>query len=66
MEKEIDAKLLAKYKQHRQDKRFPVFTPLSDKSCSFCRLELSAVEVDKIKTNGYLECDNCHRIIYFK
>lgn len=64
MEKDIDPKVLAKYKQHRQDKLFPIFTPLADKSCSFCMLELSAVEVDKIKSQGYLECDNCHRIIY--
>ncbi len=64
MEKDIDQKVLARYKQHRQDNLFPIFTPLSNKSCSFCMLELSAVEVDKIKSQGYLECDNCHRIIY--
>lgn len=64
MEKDIDAKLLAKYKQHRQDKIFPVFAPLSGRSCGVCMLELSSVEVDKVKSQGYLECDNCHRIIY--
>lgn len=65
MEKNIDPKVMAKYKQHRQDV-FPIFTPLSNKSCSYCMLELSAVEVDKIKSQGYIECDNCHRIIYNK
>lgn len=64
MEKSIDPKLLAKYKQHRQDKIFPVFAPLSNRSCGVCMLELSSVEVDKVKSQGYLECDNCHRIIY--
>ena len=64
MEKDIEPKILAKYKQHRQDKLFPIFTPLSHKSCSACMIELSAVEVDKIKTQGFLECENCHRIIY--
>lgn len=64
MEKSIDAKLIAKYKQHRQDKLFPVFAPLSGRSCGVCMLELSSVEVDKVKSQGYLECDNCHRIIY--
>lgn len=65
MEKSIDAKLLAKYKQNRQDKIFPVFAPLSNRSCGVCMLELSSVEVDKVKNQGYLECENCHRIIYF-
>lgn len=64
MEKDIDPKLLSKYKQLRQDKLFPVFAPLSNRSCGICMLELSAVEVDKVKSQGYLECDNCHRIIY--
>ncbi len=64
MEKSIDPKLMAKYKQHRQDKLFPVFAPLSGRSCGVCMLELSSVEVDKVKSQGYLECDNCHRIIY--
>ena len=64
LEKDIDPKLMAKYKQLRQDKIFPVFAPLSTRSCGICMLELSAVEVDKVKSQGYLECDNCHRIIY--
>lgn len=64
MEKSIDSKLIAKYKQHRQDKLFPVFAPLTGRSCGVCMLELSSVEVDKVKSQGYLECDNCHRIIY--
>ena len=64
IEKGIDPKLMAKYKQLRQDKIFPVFAPLSGRACGICMLELSAVEVDKVKNQGYLECDNCHRIIY--
>lgn len=64
LEKGIDPKLMAKYKQLRQDRIFPVFAPLSSRSCGICMLELSAVEVDKVKNQGYLECENCHRIIY--
>ncbi|MBO4412998.1 MAG: hypothetical protein J5779_03185 [Clostridia bacterium] len=66
LEKNIEPKIFAKYKQLRQDKIFPVFAPLQDKSCGICMLELSSAQVDKVKTQGYLECDNCHRIIYIK
>lgn len=63
LEKNIEPKLLSKYKQLRADKLFPVFVKLTDKSCGGCRMELSAAEIEKVKTNGYLECDNCRRII---
>lgn len=66
LEKNLDPKMFAKYKQLRQDKIFPVFAPLQDKSCGICMLELSSAQVDKVKAQGYLECDNCHRIIYIK
>lgn len=62
----IEPKLLAKYKQLRSDRLFPVFVKLTDKSCGGCRMELSAGEIEKVKTNGYIECDNCHRIIFFE
>lgn len=63
LEKNIDAKLLSKYKQLRADRIYPAFVRLIDKSCGGCRMERSAAEIDKIKTLGYLECENCHRII---
>ena len=63
LEKGIEPKLLTKYKQLRQDKLFPVFVKLDDRSCGGCRMELSAAEIEKVKNNGYLECDNCRRII---
>ena len=63
LEKGIEPKLLAKYKQLRADKLFPAFVKLNDRSCGGCRMELSAAEIEKVKSNGYLECDNCRRII---
>ena len=63
LEKGIEPKLLAKYKQLRADKLFPAFVRLVDRSCGGCRMELSAAEIEKVKSNGYLECDNCRRII---
>ena len=63
LERGIEPKLLAKYKQLRADKLFPAFVRLVDRSCGGCRMELSAAEIEKVKSNGYLECDNCRRII---
>lgn len=63
LEKNIDPKLLSKYKQLRTDRIYPVFVKLSDRSCGGCRMELSASEVERVKANGYIECYNCHRTI---
>ncbi len=63
LERGIDSKLINKYKQLRSDKLFPVFVGLNEKSCGGCMMELSSAEIEKVKSNGYIECDNCHRII---
>lgn len=64
MEKELDAKLLAKYKHLRQDRIFPVFVPLNQNSCGGCSMEVPAALMNKLKAEGYLECEQCRRYIY--
>lgn len=64
MEKDIDPKILAKYKSLRQDKIFPVFVPLNNNSCGGCSMSLAAASTSKLKDNGYLECEQCRRYIY--
>ena len=66
LESGIDANLLAKYKQRRADKIFPVYVPLTDKACGGCRMELASASLEKIKKDGILECEHCRRIIYVK
>lgn len=63
LEKDIEPKMLSRYKQLRSDRIYPVFVRLIDKSCGGCRMERSAGELDKLKNQGYLECENCHRMI---
>lgn len=63
LEKDVDLKLLTRYKQLRGDKIYPVFVKLIDRSCGGCRMERSEAEIDKIKNQGYMECENCHRIM---
>lgn len=64
LESGIDAGLLAKYKQRRQDRIFPVFVPCIDKACGGCRMELPSASLSVLKNKGILECEHCRRIIY--
>jgi len=66
LEKKVDPKMLAKYKELRGDKKFPIFVPLMSNSCGGCSMELPSSKLDKIRENGMLECENCHRIIFVK
>lgn len=66
LEKEIEPAKLAKYKALKQDGIFPVIVPLVDKRCGGCRMELSTSALDKLKTNGMHECEQCRRLIYLK
>lgn len=64
LEANIDAKILAKYKQKRQDRIYPVFVPCIDKTCGGCRMELPSASLSILKKDGILECEHCRRIIY--
>lgn len=64
LEAGIDAGLLAKYKQKRLDRIYPVFVPCMDKTCGGCRMELPSASISALKKDGILECEHCHRIIY--
>ena len=60
----IDANLLAKYKQKRLERIYPVFVPCTDKTCGGCRMELPSASLSVLKKDGILECEHCRRIIY--
>lgn len=64
LEKGIDKELLSRYKSKRTDKFFPIFVPLRGSSCGGCMMELSVAQIEKLKKNGILECENCRRYIY--
>lgn len=66
LEKDIPADLFAKYNSIKGDKIFPVFVALNDGHCSGCRVELPTAKVNKVKADGSIVCEQCHRIIYFK
>jgi len=64
LEKDIDKKLLEDYKKRRSDRIFPVFVPLSNKSCGGCHMEVPMSSISKLEKEGVLVCENCRRIIY--
>lgn len=64
IEKQIEPDLLSKYKQKRQDKMFPIFVPEMENTCGGCRMSLSYVAMGNLKEKGFIECENCRRIIY--
>ena len=66
IEKTADANLFTKYKHLRQDGIFPVFVPLKGNACGGCRMEIPAALMAKLKTTGYLECEQCRRLIYIE
>jgi len=65
-ETKLNKDLLEKYRELRKDGVFPIIVPLNDKSCGGCRTNLPSSTLEKIKENGYIRCENCHRIIYVK
>ena len=66
LEKQVEPKIMARYKQARHDGIFPVFVSLENNSCGGCRMELSAAYKNKLKEQGYVECEQCKRLIYNK
>ena len=66
LEKNISADLLAKYKTIKGDKIFPVFVALDNGHCSGCRVEIPTAKVNKLKQEGSIICEQCHRVIYNK
>ena len=66
LEKDIDPELFAKYKTIKNDKIFPVFVGFNGGHCSGCRVEIPTSKVNKLKADGSIVCEQCHRIIYYK
>lgn len=66
LEKSIPADLFARYKTIKGDKIFPVFVALDNGHCSGCRVEIPTAKVNKLKQEGSIVCEQCHRIIYNK
>lgn len=66
VKKKTKPELLAKYLSKSEGKVFPVFvSAVNGNKCGGCRMEISAGKMSVLKDKGFIECENCGRIIYF-
>lgn len=65
--KNVDPKMLETYNRLRETK-YPPFVQVSDEDgqnrCGGCKSIIPVGRMDVLKSNGYIECESCHRIIY--
>ena len=61
-EKKVDKKILDIYKAKRENK-FPVIVKVIAGTCGGCRMAISASKMQNFEKDGYMECENCGRII---
>ena len=65
-EKSLDKELYEKYKNLRKDGIFPIVVELRDNTCGGCGMGLASNTLERIKQKGYIQCEQCRRIIYSK
>lgn len=64
--KDIPEEYLNKYKEKRQDPKFPIVYEVTGKHCAACGTELSQLELSRLKNEKIMECENCRRLIFIK
>lgn len=66
LEPTLNGEMLAKYKAVKKDNIFPVFVPLENGNCGGCRMAQPKGKLDKLKTESYIICEQCGRVIFNK
>lgn len=64
LEKAVDPALMARYKAKRKDKMFPVLYEVKGNMCGKCLMELSMADLNRLKTEDVIECDNCRCLLH--
>lgn len=65
VEAQLDPEVITRFKQLKAQNIYPPFVPLSGAArCGGCQMEMSGASVGRIDMRGFVECENCHRIIY--
>lgn len=65
LKEKVNPELLKKYLAKKEGK-YPVFVPENSGRCSGCRMEIPGMKLNELSSGGYIECENCGRIIYKK
>lgn len=66
LKKSVDPLLMEKYAKKRANKMFPIVYEVTGNVCGACRMELSMLELNKLKNGEIIECDQCGRMLYQK
>ena len=70
IEKQIPPEEMELYKTKRKDKIFPVLYAVQvfgkKPHCSRCGTEFPMACFDSLKKGSLVECDSCHRLVYYK
>jgi predicted nucleic acid-binding Zn-ribbon protein len=66
IKKKVDPVLMEKYAKKRANKIFPIVYEVTSNVCGACRMELSMLELNKLKNGEIIECDQCGRMLYQK
>ena len=61
--KKVPAELMEKYIKKRESKMYPILYANEDKNCGYCKMELSLLELNKLKNGEVIECQ-CGRLLY--
>ena len=69
--KGIPKEYMDRYLEKRKDNKFPIcyLIDIPQKGsvhCTACGTEFSSLELSKLKQNGYIECENCRKLIFIK
>ena len=69
--KQIPKEYMERYLEKRKDNKFPICYEIvipakGSVHCTACGTEFSSLELSKLKQNGYIECENCRKLIFVK
>ncbi len=66
LEKNVDSALMAKYKDKRAKKMFPIIKEVQGDFCGACNMELPKSTLARLKNGEVIECDNCGRLLFLR
>ncbi|MBR7100481.1 MAG: hypothetical protein IKC91_04945 [Clostridia bacterium] len=64
LEKQIPPAVLERYKNKRKEGVWPVLCQLKGDRCGVCSMDLPRAAISELSEKGFIECENCHRLIY--
>ena len=64
LKKKVDPNLMDRYLKKRAGKIYPVLYEVKNGICGACRMELSMLDMNKLKNGEVIDCDQCGRLLY--